>query len=142
MLQNNTLQAVYPSALTALLKMVNDQSVASSLSSRDAAIDADEIFLQDWEDQSLGGGGSFAILKSSTTPLTRVDMASFLGDKDVRQYLGQGLKDLHQRQGQKVRLSNDQAELTLIFATILAQMSSILSQIPAEVMAPFQQYMA
>jgi hypothetical protein len=102
MLQQNSLQAVYPAVLTALLKMVNDQSIASSLSSRDAAIDADEIFLQDWEDQSVGAS-SFSVLKSSTTPFTRVDMTTFLGDRDVRQFLGQGLKDLHQSQGQKVR---------------------------------------
>lgn len=142
MLQSSSLQAVYPATLTALLKMVNDQSVASSLSSRDAAIDADEIFLQDWEDQSLGAGSSFAVLKSSTTPLTRVDMASFLGDRDVRQYLGQGLKSLHQQQGQKVRPRGDKDELTLTLPLHSSQMSVILGQIPAEIMAPFQQYMA
>lgn len=111
MLQQSSLQAVYPAALTALLKMLNDQSIVSTLSSKDAAIDADEIFLQDWEDQSLGAGSSFSVLKSSTTPLTRVDMTSFLGDRDVRQYLGQGLKDLHQRQGQQVRLYCSRGEV-------------------------------
>lgn len=101
MLQQSNLQAVYPSALVALLKMVNDQSLASTLSSRDAAIDADEIFLQDWEDQNVGAS-SFSVLKSSTTPFTRVDLTAFLAGRDIRQFLGQGLKDLHQRQPQQV----------------------------------------
>lgn len=103
MLHQSNLQAVYPIALVALLKMVNDQSLASTLSSRDAAIDADEIFLQDWEDQSVGAS-SFSVLKSSTTPFTRVDLTAFLGGKDIRQFLGQGLKDLHQRHPQQVRI--------------------------------------
>jgi exportin-2 (importin alpha re-exporter) len=102
MLQQSNLVSVYPATLTALLAMVNDQSISTSLSSRDAAIDADEIFLQDWEDQSVGASSSYAVLKSSTTPHTRVDMTRFLGGRDVRQYLGQGLKELNARQGQKV----------------------------------------
>lgn len=117
MLQQNSLLAVYPATLTALLKMVNDQSIASSLSSRDAAIDADEIFSQDWEDQSVGASSSFSVLKSSTTAHTKADLTSFLVGKDVRVYLGQGLKELHGRQGAKVRRSFGCGEAVLHWLT-------------------------
>ena len=140
MLQQPGLIAAYPAALTALLKVVNDQSISSTLSSRDAAIDADEVFLQDWEDQSVGASTSYSVLRSSVTSHTRVDMTAFLGGQDVRQYLGHGLKELSARQGQKVSCVEVKC-LSLLNICLFAQLNGILAQVPQDVIAPFQPYM-
>lgn len=102
------LMSTFGAALTAVLQTMSDASLAAALSSRDAQVDADEIFLQDWEEQGGAGGAgfqsSFAMLKSSTTAASaqKLDLAAFLQGKDVRQYLGSGLKQLNAQQPQKV----------------------------------------
>lgn len=104
MLDQPPLLNTYPGTLSALLQMITDASLANALSSRDAQVDANEIFLQDWEEQAgTGYQSNFALLKSSTTQANAQKSSyDFLQGKDVREYLGGGLKHLNTNQPQKV----------------------------------------
>lgn len=109
MLEQPGLLSAFPAVLTAVLRMMDDASLATALSARDAQAEADEIFLQDWEEQGAAGAGfqgSFAVLRSSTTTTSaaRNDLTSnVLQGQDVRTYLGNGLRTLNAQQPQKVR---------------------------------------
>lgn len=129
MLEQPGLTTAFPAVLSAILRMTEDASLATALSARDAQAEADEVFLQDWEEQGGAGGagfqGSFAVLRGSITAsaTAKNDLASVvLQGKDIRQYLGNGLKALNAQQSQKI--------------------SSILSQIPSNLLQNLQQYMA